>query len=223
MTTLIFLITFNLLQSLSFNSTIISDGVSPNQDDIITYVFMARLKDEINKVNATINDSTIFTVGKGQFFLYNNYAHTAFLANGQFAYIPPEQISKVDTPFFKFNFSKWKFIKEENCILYKAAKRGGLDLNVIIRGIQNKEFTALMKFYKMQRILDGASAEEYTEDFWALINLWSDKELSAFIKTLSNNDKKEFYNLLLESSFCDPTSYYKLYYPLTLKQINSVE
>jgi hypothetical protein len=200
----------------------VSDADSPYQDDIASYVFMARLKDGISKVNATLNDSTIFIVKKGQLFLYNNYPHTAFLANGQFAYIPPEQIMKVDTPFFKFNFTRWKFIKGKNYELSQAAKRNGFDLYIVIKQIQNKESTALVKFYNMQSILDGAAAEEFPEDFWALINLWTDKELSAFIMTLSKGDKLGFCKLLLESSLCDPKSYYKLYYPLTLKQINTV-
>lgn len=188
-------------------------------EDITQEVFMAVLKDEFDNVKATINDSTIFIVKKGQLFLYFNDPHTAFLANGQYAYIPPTHIKKVDSPYFKFNFSKWRFIKDNHSELYQTAKQKGIDLNFLIKGIQNKDREALLKYYKLYKIADGAVAEEFFGDFWALINLWTDKELSSFIMTLNVDDKKGLCQLLLESSFCNPKTYYKLYYPSTLKEI----
>jgi hypothetical protein len=199
------------------------DKITQYQVDTVSQVFMAVLMDGIDKVNATLNDSTIFIVKKDQAFLYFNDPHTAFLANGEYAYITPEQIKKTDKPFFKFNFSKWRFIKDKDYELYQTAKLKGLNLNLLIRKIQNKDLAALLKFYNLHKYVDGTSAAEFPEDFWALINLWTDKELSTFILTLTRDDKKGFCQLLFESSLCNPKTYYKLYYPLTLKVINSIK
>ena len=77
-----------------------------NNDTISTDINVARLKDGIEKVDATINDSTIFIATKGLLFIYENYSQNAWIADGRSAYIPPDQVIKVDTPYFKFNFSK---------------------------------------------------------------------------------------------------------------------
>jgi len=194
-----------------------------NQTDTSSQVFMAVLKSGIDSMNATINDTTIFIVTKGQLFLYWNNPHTVLIPDGRSAYIPPEQIMRVDSPYFKFNFSKWDFVKQKDYKLYKVAKGEGIDLNSLIKRIQNKDDDALLQFYNLQTIVDGASAEEFPYDFWALINLWTDKELSTFITTLKTDEKKGFCSLLIESSFTNPYEYYKLYYPLTWKQIEAAK
>ena len=98
----------------------------------------------------------------------------------------------------------------------------GHDLNDIIKRIKSKENKALFQFFKLQNGLDGAAAEIFMYDFWTVINLWSDKEILGFIQTLNKVDKKDFCALLLDTSYCNPYDYYKLYYPLTLGQIKTV-
>lgn len=189
------------------------------QQDTSSEVFMAILKEGLEKVNATINDSTTFVATKGQLILYWKYPHTAQIADGRFGYISPEQLVRVDTPCFKFNFSKRQFIYGKGCELYQSAKRTGSDLNYLVKRIKYKDNNALLQFFRLHNVVDGASAEEFSEEFWALINLWSDKELSIFIKTLNESEKKDFCTLLVETSYFNPYKYYKLYYPLTLNKI----
>jgi hypothetical protein len=213
------------------NSSIFIDSIQNNVDTTATHeqkiiedtssnVFVAMLKDGLDNVKATINDSTMFVATKGQLILYWNYPHTALIADGRFGYIPPELLVRIDTPCFKFNFSKRKFIYDKKYELYQSAKKVSLDLNSLAKRIQQKDSNALLQFFKLRKVVDGASAEEFPDNFWSLINLWSDKELSSFISTLDKLDKKAFCELLIESSYCDPYEYYKLYYPLTFQQIN---
>jgi hypothetical protein len=181
---------------------------------------MAVLKDGLDSVNATVNDSTIFVATKGQLILYWNVPHTAWIADGRFGYIPPEQLFRVDTLCFKFNFSKYEFRYARNDELFEAASWKGEDLNALVKRIKKKDKDAMLKFFDLRDTVDGAAAEILPYEFWRLINLWTDKELSAFISTLDKTKKKEFCELLIESSFTEPYEYYKSYYPLTLKYIN---
>jgi hypothetical protein len=191
--------------------------------DTLTNVFVAILKPGLDNVKATINDSTMFIASKGQLILYWNYPHTAFIADGRIGYIPPDQLIRVDTPCFKFNFSKRKLSYDRDYELYQSAERTGTDLNILVKQIQNKNNKALLQFFSLRDVVDGASAEAFPEVFWALINLWTDKELSSLILTLDNSDKKAFCELLIESSYCNPYEYYKRYYPLTLQQIKMIK
>src|SRR5204862_7990019 len=115
--------------------------------------------------------------------------------------------------YFKFNFSQHEFIYDKDYELYQSAQTSGIDLNSLVKRIQNKDNNALLQFFKLRDIVDGASAEEFPYEFWALINLWTDNELSNFIRTLSATEKRDFCFLLIKSSYCDPYNYYKLYYP----------
>jgi len=216
------------------NSSIAVDSVHNNFDtttkleqtivaDTSSNIFVAMLKPGLDNVKATINDCTMFVATKGQLLLYWNNPHTAFIADGRFGYIPPEQLIRVDTPCFKFNFSKRQFRHEKDYELYQSSQSVGADLNSLIKRIQNKDNKALLQFFRLRDVVDGASAEEFPDDFWVLINLWTDKELSSFISTLDKSEKKAFCELLIESSYCNPFEYYKLYYPLTLQQINLIK
>ena len=201
----------------------ITFGQVKSTPDTSSNVFVAILKPGLDNVKATLNDSTMFIATKGQQILYWNNPHTAFIADGRSGYIPPEQIIKVDKPCFKFNFSKRKFSYNSDYELYQSAERAGTDLNILVKEIQNKSSKALLQFFKLRDVVDGASAEEFQDNFWALINLWTDKELSSFILTLDNSDKKTFCELLIESSYYNPHEYYRLYYPSTLQQIEMIK
>lgn len=182
--------------------------------------FVATLKDGIKKTNATINNTTIFTPTIGQLFVYENYSHNAWIADGRSAYIPPDQVVKVDTTYFKFNFSKWNFVKDKEYELTIAAKSTGVDLNLLIKKIRIKEGKALRIFFALRKIIDGAAAEEFYSDFWALINLWTDSELSNFVQSLKTKDRMEFSNIMLENApLSNVTVYYKIYYPHTFREL----
>jgi hypothetical protein len=213
----------SILINILFLTPVMSFGQVTGSTSIPSSEFVAMLKPECDSMNAIINDSVIFVAFNGQLLLYDNYSHSAYIADGRSGYIPPEQIIRVDTPFFKFNFSKHQFYYDKEYELYESAQQTGADLNLLIQRIQNKEESALLQFFKLHNVVDGASAEEFSENFWALINLWTDKELLDFIRTLKVTEKKDFCTLLIESSYCNPDKYYKLYYPLTMKEIESTK
>ena len=199
------------------------DRKALNIIDSNTAIFVATLKDGINGADATMNDSIIFKATKGQLFIYENYPQIAWIADGRSAYISPDQIVKVDTPYFKFNFSKWDFIKTQDYELLIAAKRKKIDLNSLIQKIRHKEKNALKEFLHLQNVIDGAAAEEYYYDFWALINLWTDEELKIFITSLSLQDGLEFGDILINRApLSKGTAYYQRYYPKTLEKIKTL-
>jgi hypothetical protein len=194
-----------------------------NSSDTSFASYLATLKNGIEKINATINDSTIFTATKGQLFIYENYSENAWIADGRSAYIPRDQIVKVDTPYFKFNFSKWDFIKDKDYELAIAAKRKSIELNSLIHKIRLKDPKALREFLHLENGIDGAAAEEYYYDFWAFINLWNDDELRNFISSLSLPDALEFSDILINRTpFGNITEYYQRYYPKTLNKIKTL-
>jgi hypothetical protein len=89
------------------------------------------LKERIEEAIATVNNSIIFKATKGQSFIYENHSHNAWIADGRSTYIPPEQILKLDTRYFKFNFSKWDFVKDKDYELTQAAPKTGINLNSV--------------------------------------------------------------------------------------------
>ncbi len=182
---------------------------------------MAILQDGIDSFNSILNDSVIFTAKKGQLMLYYNYAHHAFIADGRFGYIPPKKIKRIDTSYFKFNYSSENFVFSEDYELTQVAHKIGFNLNKIVKRIIKKDPKALKQFLKLQKAVDGIAAEEFPSDFWSLINLWTDKEISTFINSLDTSVKKDFCWLLITSSMCDPIKYYRQYYPMTFDLINS--
>lgn len=193
------------------------------KDTISTDTYVAKLKDGIEKVDATINDRTIFIATKGLLFIYENYSYNAWIADGRSAYIPPDQVVKVDTPYFKFNFSKWGFVKSNDYELLIAAKRKKVDLNSLIQKIRRKDKSALKEFLHLQDVIDGAAAEEYYYDFWALTNLWTDNELQDFITSLNLQDGLEFGDILINRApLGKGTEYYRSYYPKTFEKIKTL-
>src|SRR5688572_21203761 len=96
------------------DTTKLKPATVTNKDTISTDIYVARLKGGIEKVDATMNDRTIFIAAKGLLFIYENYSEIAWIADGRSAFIPPDLVMKVDTPYFKFNFLKWDFIKSQD-------------------------------------------------------------------------------------------------------------
>ena len=182
--------------------------------------FIATLRHGIEKVNATINDSTMFVATNGQLFLYDNESQGAWIADGRFGYIPKENVVRLDTTYFKFDFSAHKFVYDASDDLSIGAKREGIDLNSLVKQIQNKNNKALQRYYDLKGTLDGAAAEAFYYELWALINLWSDDEFVNFIESLSSVEKIHFSNtLLVRMPIPDIIAYFRLYYPKTLAKI----
>jgi hypothetical protein len=203
--------------------SVIANGQWSTSPDTSSIVFVAILKPGLDNVKATINDSTVFITRQGQLILYWNNPQLAFIADGRNGCIPPELLIKVDTPYFKFNFSRGQFSYPSDNELNKAFKEAGTDLNALAKQIQDGNRNALLQFFMFRNDFDGAAREEFPLEFWALINFWTDKELSSFILTLDKSDKKEFCELLIESCYCNPYPYYRLYYPLTFKQLELIK
>lgn len=192
-------------------------------DDTVQYKFVAMLKDGFDDIQATLNEQSLFTVKKGQLFIYNKYDGNIFIADGRFGYIPADKIKIVDNPCFKFNFKKYHFNTNEYDELNILAHKRGINLETIIKKAKNKNGPALKVFFNLIDYVDGAATEEFESDFWALINFWPDKELSMFINTLHGYTKKQFCSMLEYNVFVDKAiEYYKLYYPLTLIEIEKV-
>jgi hypothetical protein len=199
------------------------DRKAANIIDSSFAIFVATLKDGIDEADATINDSIIFKATKGQLIIYENYSQIAWIADGRSAYISPDQIVKVDTPYFKFNFSKWDFIKTQDYELLIAAKRKNIDLNSLIQKIRRKNKSALKEFLHLQDVIDGAAAEEYYYDFWALVSVWTDKELKDFITSLNIQDGLEFGDILINRApLGNGAEYYHMYYPKTSEIIRTL-
>ena len=181
---------------------------------------MATLKEGIDHADAISNDQVIFTVTKGQLFLYNPSGEDLLIEDGRSGGISADQIKCVDVPYFKLNYSKWDFVKTADYELSIYAKRQNLDLNALIEGILHKDQTAMKQFFDLRKTADVAAAGLFDYDFQALINLWTDEELMSFVSTLSNTERKEFYNLLLyTANQVNALEYYRLYYPLIAQEI----
>ncbi len=198
-----------------------SDSIITNEKFESTY--LAMLRPNIKEKNATINDQIMFTAKSGQLILYNDYAHNAWIADGRSGYIPPEDLEKIDTTYFKFNFSKYDFVFKSTDELFEATQRLGININTLTDSVVNKDKNALLRLFRLRNSFDGAAAGMYPGHFWALINLWSDKELMEFVKSINAISKKQFVDYISDNYVTfpleKPLTYYKLYYPETLKLI----
>lgn len=186
--------------------------------------YLAILRPDLNQKEAIINDQTIFTAKAGQLILYNDYAHTAWIENGDFGYIPPEDLVKVDTFYFRFNFSKKDFKLDTKNDLFESTKKRGIDINKMTSSIINMDSNALYDLFLLKDSFDGASAEIYPHHFWSLLMTWNDKSIADFIINLKVKDKKQFVDYITDSYVTFPIEkpliYYELYYPKTYDLIN---
>jgi len=186
--------------------------------------YLAILRHDLNQKDAIINDQTIFTAKAGQLILYNDYANTAWIENGDFGYIPPEDLVKVDTFYFRFNFSKKDFKLDTKNDLFESTKKRGIDINKITSSIINMDSNALYDLFLLKDSFDGASAEIFPQHFWSLLMTWNDKNIADFITNLKVKDKKQFVDYITDSYVTFPIEkpliYYELYYPKTYELIN---
>jgi hypothetical protein len=180
-----------------------------------TTSFVAMLKPGLDNVNVTRGNEVAFVARKGQLILYSGNGW-GVVADGRDGLINPNVLVRVDTPCFKFNFSKLPFKFERDFELCQAAASVGLDLNSLLKQIKRKNAKAMLQFFRLKNVVDGAAAEMFPGLFWEVINLWSDKELSKFISSLDDIEEREFTDLLFECSIVNPWVYYELYYPQTL-------
>jgi hypothetical protein len=189
----------------------------------IERTYLAVLQPDLNQKEAIINGQTIFTAKAGQLILYNDYAHTAFIDNGEFGYIPPEDLVKIDTFYFRFNFSKMKFQLGSKNDLYETTKKRGIDLNKITKSIINMDTGALYELFLLKDSFYGASAEIFPQHFWSLLMTWNDKSIADFLTNLKVKDRKQFVDYIIDSNITFPIEkpliYYELYYPKTFELI----
>ncbi len=186
--------------------------------------YLAILRPDLNQKEAIINDQTIFTAKAGQLILYNDYAHTAWIENGAFGYIPPEDLVKVDTFYFRFDFSKKDFKLDSENELFIATRRQGLEINNLTNDVIKKDSKALYNLFLLHDTFDGAAAEIYPHYFWSLLMTWNDKNIADFITSLKVKERKQFLDYIIDSYVTFPIEkpliYYELYYPKTFELIN---
>lgn len=186
--------------------------------------YLAILRPALNQKEAIINDQMIFTAKAGQLILYNDYAHIAWIENGDFGYIPPEDLIKVDTFYFRFNFSKKDFQLDTKNDLFESTKNRGIDINKMTSSIINMDSNALYDLFLLNNSFDGASAEIFPQYFWSLLMTWNDKSIADFITNLKVKDRKQFVDYITDSYVTFPIEkpliYYELYYPKTYELIN---
>ena len=194
--------------------------------DSLKYTFLAMLKPGLIEKEAIINDQVVFVVKQGQQILYNEYAHTAYIADGRNGYIPIDDLIRIDTSYFKFNFSKTNFNLSDKNILVRLSKEEGVDINALTQGVINKNSDSLLKLFELRYSFD-ASTEVYYTHFWSLLNLWSDDELSDFISNLSFEDKKSFCSYITNYHVTfpieNPMEYYRIFYPKTFRILNDMK
>jgi len=185
--------------------------------------YIAILQSGIKQKEAIINDKIVFTVKSGQLILYNDYAHTAWISDGRYGYIPPDDLVKVDTFYFKFDFSEKDFTLDSENELLIATKRQGIDINKITYNVTRKDSKTLFDLFILRDKFDGAAAEIYPHHFWTLLTLWNDKEIADFIINLSLINRKKFVDYISDSYVTFPIEkpliYYELYYPETFELI----
>jgi hypothetical protein len=190
---------------------------------ILEYTYLAMLRPEIKLKEATINDQEVYTAQAGQLILYNDYAHTAWIADGRYGYIPPEDLVKIDTFYFRFDFSKKDFQLDSKNDLFEINKKRGIDINKITDSVLNIDLDALYNLFLLRNSFDGASAEIFPHHFWSLLMTWNDKNIADFITNLKVKDKKQFVEYITDNDVTFPIErpliYYELYYPKTFELI----
>jgi len=190
----------------------------------LEHTYLAILRPDLNQKEVTINDQIIYTAKAGQLILYNDYTHTAWVDNGSFGYIPSNDLVKVDTFYFRFDFSKRDFILDYENELFIATKRQGFDINQITNNVIEKDSKALNNLFFLRIKFDGAAAEIYPHHFWSLLMTWKDKSIADFIINLKAKDRKQFVHYIIDSFVTFPIEkpliYYNLYYPKTFELIN---
>jgi hypothetical protein len=203
---------------------LIGDSKLKCNPESLEHTYLAMLRPYLNKRNAIINDQIIYTAKAGQLILYNDYAHNAWIENGSFGYIPPEDLVKVDTFYFRFDFSKKDFKLDSENELFIATKRQGLDINQLTNDVIKKDSKALNNLFLLRDTFDGAAAEIYPHHFWSLLMTWDDKNIADFIANLKIKEKKQFLDYIIDSYVTFPIEkpliYYELYYPKTFELIN---
>jgi hypothetical protein len=186
--------------------------------------YLAILRPEIKQKEATINNKIAFTATSGQLILYNNYAQTAWIADGRYGYIPPDDLIKVDTFYFKFDFSKKDFTLNSENELLIATKKQGVDIIKITNNVIKNNSNALYDLFLLRDSFDGAAAEKFPNHMWSLLMTWNDKSIADFIINLKVKDRKNFVDYIIDSNVTFPIEkpliYYELFYPKTFELIN---
>jgi len=193
----------------------------------LEHTYLALLRPGLDCKDATINDQKIYTVKAGQLILYNDNTHNAWISNGSFGYIPQDDLIKVDTFYFRFDFSQKSFVSDSDDELFIAAQRQGLDINKLTSDVLKKDSKALNNLFLLRYTFDGAAAEIYPNHFWSLLMTWNDKCIADFITNLKVKDRKRFLDYITDIYVTFPIEkpliYYELYYPETFELISKYQ
>ena len=99
---------------------------------------------------------------------------------------------------------------------------GCTDQILYARHCDNKN-KLLYDLFLLRDSYDGVAAEIYPHHFWSVLNLWRDNEIVDFINNLNDKNKKQFVDYISDNFVTfpieKPLTYYKLFYPETLKLI----
>jgi hypothetical protein len=119
-----------------------------------------------------------------------------------------------DKPIFKFK-SHPEIIKYIACS--EAVKEDFSLINVdycsIVNRIISKDLKALTEFFDLIPKVDAALAETHASQTWTIINLYSDKELLSWIKTLDNKRLTQFVCYLTNEFDGIYDAYLSFFYP----------
>lgn len=203
---------------------LIGDSNLTCNPESLQHTYLAVLRPDLNQKEATVNDQHIYTAKAGQLILYNDYAHTAWIADGRVGYIPPDDLVKVDTFYFRFDFSKKEFQLDLENDLLETTKKRGIDINKITNAILGMDSVALYDLFLLRDSFDGASAEIFPYHFWSLLMTWNDQSIADFLIDLKIKDRKHFVDYIIDNKVTFPIEkpliYYELYYPKTFGLIN---
>ena len=195
--------------------------------------YIGKLKPEFPKYELYIytgpNDSTLFTLLPDQKFLYILKKEYAYLINGMTIGIPENYVMKIDTSYFKFEYTRENLLSRNYWYeLDKCAEIWHLDsINTLLKKIfaidlkqDNEGIKEFYKFILLGELSYGAAAEIYYQFFWEVINVLTDDELSQYLQIIHFKYlslKYLFFNNCLFMHEINRELYFQKFYPKSYK------
>jgi hypothetical protein len=202
----------------------VAASAQADSEDDITTVFIMKLKPGIPKAEATINDTETFTLKAGEPVLFDSETGMAYNADGRFGKLNFSQLRKLDTAYFKMNYSRMNFLLRKGDPLFDYAASQKTNINKLFMRVRVREKGAFTELFNMGDTLEDADAgDQFESYFWALLNTWPDKDLAAWLNTVSADARKNFSDYIPNGDNTypveNPDQYLKLYYPESWKII----
>jgi hypothetical protein len=167
--------------------------------------FLGHLIKGISKKDAIINDKTIFTVSAGEVFLYDNNTHSAYIKNGQSAYLPPEMVEKETTQaYFHFEFPDSSFKLKKGNEARQGARKLGVDYQELLKRALAGDSKALKELFLLTSKMDSAGAGLHQNYLWMVVNRWKDEDLKQLFESGDKKFRKLFVEILLDTSVTWP-------------------